>query len=167
MDRARRFIFQVFNYTLFMALVWYFSFLPPYHRLDDNQAVITVAISHSGKRINECTQLTQEEMLKLPPNMRKPKDCPRERSPVTVELLLDGKPVLKEIANAPGLYNDQGVDIFESVNVPTGNHTMELRMNDDIHIKSSTQQISKDISLTPAQHLVILFNSTDETFSIK
>ena len=167
MVRAKRFLFQVFNYSLFMAVVWYFSFSPPYHRLDDHEAVITVAVSHAGKRIHECTKRTQEELLKLPPNMRKLNDCPRGRSPVTVELLLDSKPVLKEIADAPGFYNDQGIDIFESVKIPSGRHTLELKMNDDIHIKGSTHQFSKNITLTPAQHLVVLFNATDETFKTK
>ena len=44
---------------------------------DRGQAMVSVSFSHAGQRIQECRILTQEELNKLPPNMRKPEDCPR------------------------------------------------------------------------------------------
>ena len=44
--------------------------------------------------------------------MRKLEDCPRERSPVTIEARLDDALVYRRTLQPPGLFGDGGVDIF-------------------------------------------------------
>ena len=39
---VRSLLLQVVNYTLFMAIVWYFSFQPPYRQLAEDSAVVTL-----------------------------------------------------------------------------------------------------------------------------
>jgi len=167
MHKVLRYPLQALNYTLFMLLVWYFSAAPPYAQLQPDQAVITVAFSHAGERREECRQLSQEELNKLPPNMRAPMDCPRERSPVTVQLLLDGKPLLEEVARAPGLYSDLGVDIYRSAKVPAGKHTLAVQMNDNVRVEGPTYTHEQTVTLEPAQLLVVDFNSETGKFVIK
>jgi len=82
MKKFIRYPLQIFNYALFMGLVGYFSLYPSYHHLDENQAMITFTLGHVGKHVRACVKYSQEDLLKLPPNMRKPMDCPRERSPI-------------------------------------------------------------------------------------
>jgi hypothetical protein len=150
-----------------MGLVWYFSFSPPYVRLNPDESVITLTLSHAGKPVSECHKNSQEELNKLPPNMRKLEDCPRERSPVKIEVLMDGAPVIDEVVDPPGLYKDQGVDIYHSVKVPTGDHELEIRMNDNIRVEGPTHQYQQSVSLEPAQLLVIHFSSGQNQFVIK
>ncbi|HED18638.1 MAG TPA: hypothetical protein ENI74_03945, partial [Gammaproteobacteria bacterium] len=154
MIKILRYPLQALNYTLFMLLIWYFSTAPPYRQLQPDQAVITVAFSHAGKRVEECRKLSQQELARLPPNMRAPLDCPRERSPVTVKLLLDGKPLLEEVARAPGLYSDLGVDIYRSAKVSAGKHTLAVQMNDNVRVKGPTYTDEEAVTLKPTQLLV-------------
>lgn len=108
MSRAVRYLLQAVNYTIFMVLVWYFSISPAYQQLEDDQAVITITMSHVGKHVTECKKISQEELLKLPPNMRKPMDCSRERSPIIIKLLLDDNVIYDKTLPPLGLYSDQG-----------------------------------------------------------
>ena len=163
---ARSILLQVVNYTLFMGLVWYFSFNPPYRQLAEDHAVVTLAFGHAAKRVSECTVLSQEELNKLAPNMRKPMDCPRERSPVTIELRLDGNLVTREVIKAPGLYQDQSMDVYRNVNVPRGEHLLSVWMNDDVNAEGPTHQFEKSVSLQPAQRLVLSFDSTNNRFTV-
>ena len=57
--------------------------------------MVSLSFSRAGQRIRECRRLTQEELNRLPPNMRKPEDCPRERLPVRV--------LLEELEHLEGL----------------------------------------------------------------
>ncbi len=163
----KRLVLQIVNYTVFMGLVGYFSFLPAYTRLQPDEAMITLAISHAGERVEECRQMSPEEMAKLPANMRVAVDCPRERSPVNISIFLDDMPVIEREVTAPGLYSDQGVDIFQSVRVPTGEHHLYISMNDNVRVDGPTHQHNQRVSLSPAQRLVIKFQSSIGEFKVK
>lgn len=167
MPSPKRLILQILNYTFFMALVWYFSFSPAYVRLAPDEAMITLALSHAGKPAHECRKKSQEEMAELPPNMRVLEECPRERSAVKIEVLMDDTPVIDEIVDPPGLYKDQGVDIYQSVKVPKGEHMLEIRMNDNARVEGPTHQYQQAVSLEPAQLLVIQFNNAQNQFVIR
>ena len=160
-------VLQVLNYSVFMALVWYFSASPSYRQLAEDQAIVTVAFSHAGERRAECRTLSQEELMKLPPNMRLPSDCPRERSPVKVELFLDEELTISEIARAPGLYEDQGVDIYRKVKVPIGTHNLRIQMNDNVRVEGPTYTHEQKIELKPAQMLVVDFKKDGGEFVVK
>ncbi len=167
MTKPMRFVLQALNYALFMALVWYFSFSPPFRQLAADQAVVTLAFAHAGERREACRTLSPEELAKLPPNMRLQTDCPRERSPITVNLLLDGALIIEEVANPPGLYSDQGVDIYRSVKVPVGEHRLKVTMNDNVRIEGPTNTLEQTVTLAPAQLLVVDYNSDTHEFVIK
>lgn len=166
MLKVLRYPLQVLNYTLFMLLVWYFSAAPPYTQLQPDEAVVAVAFAHAGERREECRQLSQEELAKLPPNMRAPMDCPRERSPVTVRLLMDGELLIDEVAHAPGLYNDLGIDVYRSAKVPAGKHKLAVWMNDNVRVEGPTHTHEEMVTLEPAQLLVIDFNSETGSFFV-
>jgi hypothetical protein len=167
MHKLFRYPLQALNYTLFMLVVWYFSAAPPYRQLTPEQAVITVAFAHAGQRREACRKLSQEELAELPPNMRAPMDCPRERSPVSVDLLIDGEQVIDEVHNAPGLFNDLGIDMYRSAKVNAGEHRLVIHMNDNVRVDGPTHVHEETVTLQPAQRLVINFNSDTGKFFIK
>ncbi len=164
--KPMRLLLQALNYALFMLLVWYFSIYPPYRQLEDDQAIITLAFGHTAKRIGECTRLSAAEQAKLAPNMRQAVDCPRERSSVTIELHLDGELAAKVTVESPGLYNDQGVDIYEDIKASTGPHLLSVWMNDDANVDGPTYQYEDQIELHSAQRLVVAFDSKKDGFSV-
>ena len=94
---------QVLLYALFALVIGVFSSWPPYRPLPAGQALVKLSFSHSGQRIAECRQRSEAELAKLPPNMRAPQDCKRERSPVSVEIDIDGIGVYRYTAKPSGL----------------------------------------------------------------
>lgn len=159
-------LLQAVNYAVFMAIVWYFSFSPPYRQLAENSAVVTLAFGHASKRVSECSVLTQEELDKLAPNMRKPMDCPRQRSPVTIELRLNGELAAREVLRPPGLYQDQSIDVYRNIKVPKGQHHLSVWMNDDSNVDGPTFEFEKTVKLLPAQRLVLSFDPDKNGFSV-
>ena len=156
-----RFPLQGVNYFVFMVLVWYFSIAPSVSPLAADMAVATMAFSHAGELREPCRQLTPEELAELPPNMRMQTDCPRERSPVRVEALMDGQLLFKKAAEPPGLYKDGSADIFLSAAVPAGAHHFEVKINDNIRVDGFTHVQEQDVTLVPGQRLVIKYTTKD------
>ncbi|MDH3386869.1 MAG: hypothetical protein OEN02_03105 [Gammaproteobacteria bacterium] len=154
-----RILLQAFNYGLFMALIWYFASAPSVRILDDDEAVITIAFAHAGQLREPCRRLSQQELDELAPNMRKPEDCPRQRSPVTIEAWLDGEPFYSASLPPPGLFGDGGVDVFHSAKITAGTHRLSLRMNDSVRIEGFNHGLEREVRVDPAQILLVGFQS--------
>ena len=159
LKKIRRYGLQGVNYALFMAVVWYFSIQPPYHQLEDDQAVITLSFTHATKLREACRKLSQQELMKLAPNMRLPTDCPRERSPMDLELYMDDKLLTKTKVEPTGFHKDQGVNVFQRIKVKAGKHTLRLWMNDNVNINEPTYRYEQTVLLKPEQQLLIDFDS--------
>ena len=158
-SKPLRFLLQAFNYSLFMGLVWYFASAPSVRLIGEDEARLTIAFAHAGQLREPCRMLSQEELNKLAPNMRKLDDCPRERSPVTIEAELDGKSVYRESLPPPGLFGDGGVDVFYSAKIHAGEHRLSLRMNDSVRVEGFNHQFEQVVSIAPAQILLLGFDS--------
>ena len=165
-NKALRYLLQAVNYTVFMALIWYFSTSPSIRILADDEAMITMAFAHAGDFREPCRKLSYEELAKLPPNMRKPEECPRERSPVVIEIKLNGEQLYFRSLDPPGLYQDGGVDVYFSTRVPAGRHHFEIRMNDSVRIDGYNHSHAQEIEIKPAQILLVRFN-TEKGFVIQ
>ena len=161
-----RYGLQALNYSVFMALLWYFSTSPSLRQLGEDEAVMTIAFNHVGEIKEPCRKRSAEEMSALAPNMRVLMDCPRERSPVRIEVSLDGAPIYARLAEAPGLYKDSGVDIYHSTKVLAGKHRLEIKMNDSVNIEGFNHVLKQDVMIAPAQILLVDFVA-DKGFVIK
>ena len=158
-NKPLRFLLQAFNYSLFMALIWYFASAPSVRIIAEDEAMITIAFAHAGELREPCRMLNQEELNQLAPNMRKIDDCPRERSPVTIEAMLDGEPIYSASLQPPGLFEDGGVDVFYSAKIPAGDHRLSLQMNDSVRVEGFNHSFEQQVSIDPAQILLVGFDS--------
>src|SRR3972149_2441939 len=113
---------QAVFYGLFVAVIGYFSTAPAYVHFPPDQALIKVSFSHAGQPLEECRVRTAEELEKLPPNMRVPMQCGRERSPVVFELELDGKPVYRAELPPAGLSRGGVSPVYQRFQGPAGRH---------------------------------------------
>ncbi|MEO5371964.1 MAG: hypothetical protein H7833_18000 [Magnetococcus sp. DMHC-1] len=91
MKQVGAYLFQGIAYGLFCLVIYYFSTSPAYHYLPPGHAELRLAFKHTAELREPCRKRTPEELLKLPPNMRKPMSCSRARSPIHIELAMDGK----------------------------------------------------------------------------
>ena len=148
---------QVVLYGAFAAFIGYFATDPKFSQIPDDVAVIKVSFSHLGDR--ECRKRTPEELAKLPPNMRAPMKCPRERSPVTVEVDLDGTPAVRAVAPPTGLSRDGASAYYQRLAVPAGERRVAVRLRDDARSERFAYEVESTVKLAPAQVLVIDFDA--------
>lgn len=158
---------QVLLYALFAAVIGVFSHWPVYQHLPADQALIKVSFSHTGKPLGECRKLGEAELARLPPNMRAPMSCPRERSPVTVELDIGGRPALRRTAAPSGLSRDGASAVYQRLVVPAGEQRIAVRLNDDARGAGFAYQREAVVRLAPAQVLVIDFDATRGGITLK
>lgn len=164
MARVGKFIGQIVAYAAFMALIGYFSTSPAYTHLGPDQAMIKLSFAHYGKIKGECRERGAEELAKMPPNMRLAMDCPRERSPVTIELDLNGEPIFRAALKPSGLSRDGMAYVYESFRVPAGVHRLDMRMRDDVRTEGFDRVKEVSIELEPTQLLVIDYLSEKNDF---
>ncbi|GAB1388031.1 MAG: hypothetical protein AMXMBFR78_07210 [Rubrivivax sp.] len=156
---AGRWVGQFVLYGVFALAVGVFSHWPPYHPMGADQAQIKVSISRVGKPVGECRKRTPEELAKMPPNMRAPMDCPRERSPLSLDVELDGQSVLSRVVAPTGLSKDGASSIYERLVVQAGEHRLRVKLNDDKRPGAPTHEREATVKLAAGQVLVIDFDA--------
>ncbi len=157
---------MVLAFALFGFAVSVFSSWPDVQLLQPQQAVVSLTFSHAGKRIGECRQLSQEELNKLPPNMRKPADCPRERWPVRVVFRAGDELLLQRTLPPSGIWNDGESTIYARFALPAGQHRLFIGLNDSGASGELDYQLQQEVELFPQQHVVIGFDSNRHEFTI-
>jgi coenzyme F420-reducing hydrogenase delta subunit len=161
---ALRWLLAALAYTAFLAPVAVFSVWPRFALIDAGEAMISLSFSHAGARVGECRQLSQEELQKLPPNMRKPSDCPRERLPLRVSFRMDGEPLYQATLAPTGLWNDGAAKVYERLTIPAGRHTLFVGLNERGEPEGWHYALEQAVDLIPGQHVVVEFDSTRQAF---
>ena len=157
MRNPLRYLGQAIAYVLFAVVVGYFSTSPVYTYLDPAKALIKLNFSHAGQPKEECRRYTQEELDQLAPNMRKPMDCPRERVPLLVELEINGELQLKQFIPPSGIASDGAATVYEKFEVPSGAHTVSVRMRDSRREQGYDYTTEKVVNIESGQIVVIDF----------
>ena len=148
---------QVIAYALFAVVIGYFATRPAYTHLAPDKAVIKLSFSHAGQHKGECRQLTQEELNKLPPNMRRPMDCPRERLPLLIELELDGQLLYQDELPPSGLAGDGASTAYKKFPVDSGQHHLVARLRESGRTDGFDYEKEAEVTLAPQQNFVIDF----------
>ncbi len=130
---------------------------PCYRTLAEDMAELKIAVRHAGKTIGACTPVAAGVYTPLPGDKQRPEICPRERSPLQLELLLDGKTLYRATVPASGLHNDGVSSIYRRFAIPAGSHHLQLRMNDDVAQTDYPWVLEQEVELRPAQVMVASF----------
>ncbi|MEO8542578.1 MAG: hypothetical protein ABJA49_09925 [Betaproteobacteria bacterium] len=149
---------QALLYAVFALLIGVFSSWPHYRYLEPGQALIKLSFNHQGKLVADCRAVSAEEQAKVQPTMRRSKICPRERSPITVELELDGADVLRTVAEPSGLSRDGASTTYHRIQVAAGTHQLVIRLKDDARSTGFDYEHRASVTLKPAQILVVDFD---------
>ena len=158
---------QALFYGLFVAFIGYFSVAPAYVHFPSDQALIKVSFSHAGQPVEECRVRTAAELEKLPPNMRVPTQCGRERSPVTFDLELDGKPLYRATLAPGGLSRDGVSTVYRRFAIAAGRHRLRARLKDSARLPDFNYIKVADVTVVPGQVLVVDFNARAGGFVFK
>jgi hypothetical protein len=130
---------------------------PLYHPIPAGTAVVTLTFTHGAERRAACRRFTPEEIARMPPNMRRPEDCPRGRLPVLVELELDGRTVLSEQRPPAGLAGDGPSHVYRRFVLPAGGHEIAVRLRDTARPDGFDRERRERVALPAERNLVIDF----------
>jgi len=159
--------YEILAWAAFCVVIGLLSVWPSYGVVDVKDAIVTVTFSHAANRIGECRQLTQEELNKLPPNMRKPSDCPRERHPVRFELRSGDTVLYDDVLLASGIWSDGKANVYRRVVVPAGPHDLFVGMSDSGRDTGFDYEDIAHIDIAPGRNVVVRFNTELQQFTIR
>ncbi len=122
---------QALVFLLLALGLGYLSQRPLLRPLPEGEALVRLAMAVPGKLKGECRRLTEQELAKLPPNMRRPEDCPRERLPVRIRLELDGALLRDEVIQPSGFARDGAATAYWKLALPAGPHELRAWVSED------------------------------------
>jgi len=166
-NRLLRLSAQALSLAVVAALIGVFSVAPTYTHLAPGLALIKLTFTHGAPRVTDCRRLSSEELEKLPPNMRRPIECPRRRPPVWVEFSLDAQPMLTAWLPPSGLSGDGPSRIYRGFVVPAGSHRLNVRLRDSGRTSGFDHEFDQTVNLAASQNLVIDFHPTGGGFYIR
>lgn len=155
---------QVVAFALFTGTVAMLAGWPPYRHLAPDQAVVKLSLRHTGVRLEECRTLDAEELAQLPPNMRAPQECPRERSPLVLELDINGRRTVAATIPAQGLHDDGRAVFYRRLIVPAGAVRLAVRMKDDVRQGDFAYRGAHQTHLPPGRALIVDFDAERGAF---
>ena len=157
---------QLVLYLPLMALLGYFSTRPPFSAIAADQALVRLSFIHAAERKYPCRTRSAEELAKLAPNMRAAQECPRERSPVLVELELDGEVLVRREVQPAGVQRDGNAALYVRAPLPAGRHRIVARLRDrpqgDFNYRSE-----ETVELAPGHVLLIDFVAAKGGFAFR
>ncbi len=164
MPKLSIFLRQIVAFTVFAFGIGYFSNSPTYVYRDPAMSLIKVSFSHASERKEECRHYSQEEIAALAPNMRRPMDCPRERLPIFVEVILDGNNLLSKSYNPTGLSKDGAASVYESIPIKPGQHQIVVKLRDSNREDGFDYEGEASFNLDPKEILVVDFRKDLDGF---
>lgn len=160
-------LLEILAWVAFSAVVGLLSVWPRFQVVETEKAIVTITFSHAAQRVGECRQLTQEELNKLPPNMRKPSSCPRERFPVRIELRSGASVLYQDVLLPSGIWSDGKANIYERVEVDAGVHDLYVAMNDSGGDEGFDFENAAQIDISPGRNVVVRFDPEAGQFTIR
>ncbi len=157
--KALQFLGQGIVYAGMALWLGYFANQPVYNQLPPDMALVKLSVIHGAQHEGACRKRTQAELNALAPNMRAPLDCPRERLPVTIEVLLDGKLVYRESVQPAGLARGGKTRAYYKFQTGAGPHELEARLVDSARTEGYDYEKAVRIDLIPGENFVIDFRA--------
>lgn len=157
-NRLANLIGQGIVYSLFVLFIGYFSTSPSFTRVPEGMATVKLSLRHTGQIIGECHLLSDEELARLPPNMRQAKVCPRERSSVEFLFLINGEKIFHEVVAPAGLNSDGRAKLYHRTTIKAGEFEVTAKLKDHRDLADYNYQETKTIKLESGNILVVDFD---------
>ena len=158
---------QALLYAAFAVFIGYFSLSPAYRYADPDRAEIKLSLSHAAERVDECVELTPQEINERALAGEPLSQCGRERLPLTIELEIDGLIVYRGLARPSGLWSDGPASVYERFDVDAGVHTITARLRDTRRDEGWDYTHSEQVRLTPQRYFTITFRAETGGFRFR
>jgi len=167
MPKVLQYVGQAIFYAVIALATGYFSVSPSYKQVADDLAQIKFSFSHGAQRVEDCRRLSPKEIAALPPLERRPNTCSRERNPVYVEFVIDGKLIYSEHLQPSGVSRDGPARVYRKFLVPAGSHVVTARLRDTKRDSGFDFETQKDVTLKPGQSLAVDFRTEANGFVLR
>ena len=162
-----QYIGQGLTYILFALFIGYLSDSPSWENAGPGKAEIKLSINHAAQFIEPCRKRSEEELSRLAPNMRVEMVCPRERSDMALEMLLDQRMIYSLVLEPKGFSRDGESSVYKRLVVTAGDHRLQVRMKDHMALKDYNYQLDKVHRFTADKITVIRFDKLEGGFVIE
>ncbi|RLA03945.1 MAG: hypothetical protein DRQ47_04215 [Gammaproteobacteria bacterium] len=165
-SKGKNYYGQALFYAAIISFVGYFSTSPTYTRVAEGDATVKLSMRHTGQIIGECRIMSEEELQRLPPNMRQAKVCPRERSSIEFQFLVDGEEAYHKVVEPAGYKKDGRAKLYHRFTIKAGEHEITARLKDHRDLEDFNYQETQMIDLPSRAVLVVDFDPDTKKFII-
>ncbi len=138
-----------------------------FHFYAPSDSMLKIAFKHSGKRLEECDEAgfllreaeryrrenRQTQGVRMDIGILEKTGCSRERYPVELRLVVDGKILLEKTYQPVGLKKDGASYIYERFLLKKGVHNVKITLKDG---KNSPPYLLKKMVNFPPQGIVLV-----------
>jgi len=103
----------------------------PYQADRSTNATLRLAWRTRGVRVEECRQVSAEELEKLPPHMRRSEICEGRLLPYQLRVLVDGDTLFDQEIRPAGAREDRPLFVFEDFPLEPGTHSVTVSFERD------------------------------------
>ncbi len=143
------------------------------------KSMLKVAFKHSGKRLEECDEVEfllkqaeryrrenrQSQGVRMDIGLLEKTGCSRERYPVELRIVVDGKELIRKSYPPVGLKKDGASFVYERFLLESGLHHVEITMRDG---KDSPPYIlKKRVNFPPGRILLVRFDDKKDSLVIE
>jgi hypothetical protein len=132
-----------------------FSHWPGFVPIAPGHGEFKLSVAHLTERMEECEQLTAEELMALPPNMRIAERCPRERAMALLIVEANGEELLSEAIRPAGLHRGGRVYLYRDWHLPAGEYTVRVRLRDSPRSEGFDQDRVLSLVLAPGDSVLL------------
>ena len=121
----------------------------PYRVEDADQAWIRLSWRARTARIEECRQLTAEEIAELPVHMRREEVCERRGIPYRLRVALDGTEIEDGLIRGAGARGDRPIYVYRELRTTPGAHRLEITFEPRIEPADGGGEMSESAPVAP------------------
>lgn len=167
MRYVTRLVASVLLYGGFGLCIAAFSNAPTYRHADPGSAFVKLSFSHAAARREACRRLSPEDVAALPPNMRRPMACSRERVDVRIEFAVDAERLFAADLTPAGLARDGEATVYHKFAIEPGAHVLEVQLRDTPRVSGYDYSARHEIVLDAGQLLVVDFDAKSGGFRFR
>ena len=160
------FALQAVLFTAFAAFIAVFSDSPDHRVRAEGAAMVKLTMSYPPARKEACRKRSREELQKMPPNMRAPNQCSRQRWLARVTIRLDGDALHQQIVSPSGLSDDGPSVFYARFSVPAGQHTFSVRL-EDMGGTRPAHELERTVVLEEGVVFVVGFDENEKKITLQ
>jgi len=119
---------------------------------------LVVSFKHPGRVSEHCRKIDEAEKARLPPHMRRDEICDRMRSPVRLQVAVDGATVLERAYEPRGLRSDGNSVAVERIALEPGEHRVRVSLGDGPDAAEWNLTDEREVKAGSNERVVVLYD---------